>query len=45
MLTKEEILEKSRIENKKRDEMENAAKLSVDLEIDMKSGKNWADAH
>ncbi|MCR4830691.1 MAG: DNA polymerase I [Pseudobutyrivibrio sp.] len=37
--------EQTRVEELIRDEMENAAKLSVDLEIDMKSGKNWADAH
>ena len=37
--------EQSQVEKLLREEMENAAKLSVDLEIDLNSGKNWAEAH
>ena len=37
--------EQSRVEELIREEMENAAALSVKLEIDMNSGENWAEAH
>jgi DNA polymerase-1 len=37
--------ERSQVEELIRDEMENAAALSVKLEIDMNAGKNWAEAH
>ena len=37
--------EQAQVETVIREEMENAAKLSVKLEIDMNAGKNWAEAH
>ena len=37
--------ERTQVEKLIAEEMENAAKLSVDLEIDMNSGKTWAEAH
>lgn len=37
--------ERAQVEKLIAEEMENAAKLSVDLEIDMNSGKTWAEAH
>ena len=37
--------EQSRVEELIREEMENAAALSVKLEVDMNSGENWAEAH
>ncbi|MBE5918932.1 MAG: DNA polymerase I [Pseudobutyrivibrio ruminis] len=37
--------ERTQVEELIREEMENAAALSVKLEIDMNAGKNWAEAH
>ena len=37
--------EKAQVEALIREEMENAANLAVDLEIDLNAGKNWAEAH
>ena len=37
--------EQAQVEKLIRKEMENVAELSVKLEIDMNSGKNWAEAH
>ncbi|SFH71586.1 DNA polymerase I [Pseudobutyrivibrio sp. OR37] len=37
--------ERSQVEKLIREEMENAAALSVKLEIDMNAGNNWAEAH
>jgi len=37
--------ERTQVERLIREEMENAAALSVKLEIDMNAGKNWAEAH
>lgn len=37
--------EQQKVEALIKEEMENAAKLSVDLEIDMNAGKNWLEAH
>lgn len=37
--------ERSSVEQLIREEMENAAKLSVRLEIDMNAGNNWQEAH
>ena len=37
--------EREQVETLIRQEMENAAKLSVKLEIDMNAGKDWAEAH
>ncbi len=37
--------EREQVEKVLAEEMEGAASLSVSLEIDMNSGKNWADAH
>ncbi|CBK75814.1 DNA polymerase I [Butyrivibrio fibrisolvens 16/4] len=37
--------ERPQVEKLIAEEMENAAKLAVDLEIDMNSGKTWAEAH
>ena len=37
--------EQARVEQLVREEMENAASLLVELEIDLKTGKNWAQAH
>ena len=37
--------EKEQVEKLVSEEMVNAASLSVELEIDMKTGRNWAEAH
>ncbi len=45
LLVETEISEKERVETILREEMEGAAKLRVRLEIDMKSGESWFEAH
>ena len=37
--------ERTQVEKLIAEEMENAAKLSVNLEIDMNAGSTWAEAH
>ena len=37
--------EQAQVEKLVAEEMEHAASLAVDLEIDMKTGMNWAEAH
>ena len=45
LLVETEIGEKDQVETILREEMEGAAKLRVRLEIDMKSGESWFEAH
>lgn len=45
LLVETEISEKDQVETILREEMEGAAKLRVRLEIDMKSGESWFEAH
>jgi DNA polymerase-1 len=45
LLVETELSEKSQVEKILREEMEGAAKLRVRLEIDMKSGESWFEAH
>jgi len=45
LLVETYIEEQSQVEKLIAEEMENAAQLSVKLEIDMNAGKNWAEAH
>ncbi|MBE5910438.1 DNA polymerase I [Pseudobutyrivibrio sp.] len=45
LLVETYIEEQSQVEKLIAEEMENAAQLSVKLEIDMNAGKNWAESH
>lgn len=45
LLVETKLSEKEQVQRVIREEMEQAAKLSVALEIDMNEGTNWAEAH
>ena len=45
LLVETYIDEQEKVESVIREEMENAAELSVKLEIDMNEGSNWLEAH